>query len=37
MLRVKGLFETYKQTPVLLVESSDQAIEHAKENGFIKP
>lgn len=35
MKRVKGLFETYKVTPVLLVESSEQAVEHAKENGFI--
>ncbi|WP_298755030.1 App1 family protein [uncultured Psychroserpens sp.] len=36
MLRVKGLFENYTQTPVLLVESSTQAIEHARHNGFIK-
>ncbi|WP_230937072.1 App1 family protein [Psychroserpens luteolus] len=36
MLRVKSLFENYTQTPVLLVESSAQAIEHAKQNGFIK-
>ncbi|MEO6347871.1 MAG: phosphatase domain-containing protein [Aquaticitalea sp.] len=35
MLRVKGLYETYKTTPALLVESSKQAIEHARENGFI--
>lgn len=35
MERVKGLFEKYKVTPVLLVESSKQAIEHARENGFI--
>lgn len=35
MERVKGLFEKYKVTPVLLVESSEQAMEHAKENGFI--
>lgn len=35
MLRVKGLYENYKTTPVLLVESSEQAIEHARENGFI--
>lgn len=35
MERVKGLFEDYKTTPVLLVESSDQAIAHAKENEFI--
>ncbi|AYN66827.1 DUF2183 domain-containing protein [Euzebyella marina] len=35
MERVRGLFEGYKTTPVLLVESSEQAIEHAKENNFI--
>ena len=35
MERVRGLFENYKTTPVLLVESSKQAIEHAKENSFI--
>ncbi|HDZ14736.1 hypothetical protein LCGC14_1557840 [marine sediment metagenome] len=36
MERVKGVFEKYKTTPVLLVESSKQAIEHARENGFIQ-
>lgn len=36
MLRIKGLFENYKSTPVLLVENSKQAEEHAKEYGFIK-
>ncbi|TBN02355.1 DUF2183 domain-containing protein [Hyunsoonleella flava] len=36
MERVRGLFESYKTTPVLLVESSEQAIAHAKENGFIR-
>lgn len=35
MLRVKGLYENYKTTPALLVDSSEQAIEHARENGFI--
>ena len=35
MLRVRALFENYKQTPVLLVESSAQAIEHARNHGFI--
>ncbi len=35
MMRVKGLFENYKTTPVLLVDHSDQAIAHARENGFI--
>ena len=36
MLRVKSLYEDYKTTPVLLVDSSQQAMEHAKENGFIE-
>jgi phosphatidate phosphatase APP1 len=35
MLRVKGIYEKYETVPVLLVESSKQAIEHARENGFI--
>lgn len=35
MLRVEGLYKNYKTTPVLLVESSKQAIEHAKQKGFI--
>lgn len=35
MLRVKGLYENYKTTPVLLVEKSEDAIEHARQNGFI--
>lgn len=35
MLRIKGLFESYKTTPALLVDSSKQAEEHARENGFI--
>jgi len=35
MLRVSGLYENYEITPVLLVESSEQAIAHARENGFI--
>ena len=35
MERVKGVFEKYNSTPVLLVESSGQAVEHARENGFI--
>jgi len=36
MLRVKGIVENYKTTPILLVESSKQAISHARENGFVK-
>lgn len=35
MLRIKGLFDNYKTTPTLLVDSSMQAEEHARENGFI--
>lgn len=35
MLRVKGLLDNYKSTPALLVESSEQAIEHARKHGFI--
>ena len=36
MIRVKGLFKGYETVPVLLVESSEAAIEHAKEMGFLK-
>nr|WP_321225409.1 phosphatase domain-containing protein [uncultured Psychroserpens sp.] len=36
MLRVKGLVENYKTTMVLMVESSAQAIEHARKHGFIE-
>ncbi|TXD85483.1 DUF2183 domain-containing protein [Subsaximicrobium wynnwilliamsii] len=36
MLRVKGLVENYKTTAFLMVESSKQAIAHAREQGFIK-
>ncbi|MCM4170448.1 DUF2183 domain-containing protein [Arenibacter sp. TNZ] len=35
MLRVVGLFQDNKAIPVLLVEDSDQAIKHAKEQGLI--
>ena len=35
MLRIKGLVENYKTTPVLLVAKSEEAIAHAKEEGFI--
>ncbi len=37
MLRVSGLYKNYKTTPVLLVESSKEAIEHASKQGFVKP
>ena len=36
MIRVKGLFEKYETAPVLLVEKSETAIEHAKQQGFIQ-
>ncbi|WP_323788429.1 App1 family protein [Psychroserpens sp.] len=36
MQRVKSLFKDYVQIPVLLVNSSSEAIEHARENNFIK-
>jgi phosphatidate phosphatase APP1 len=36
MLRVKSLFKEYKKLPVLLVESSEEAIAHAKKHGFVK-
>ncbi len=35
MKRVKGLYSTYKTTPVLFVANSKAAVEHARENGFI--
>ena len=35
MQRVKSLFENYNQIPVLLVNRSAEAIEHAKSHGFI--
>ena len=33
--RVQKLFKNYNKVPVLLVENSAQAIQHAKANGFI--
>lgn len=36
VVRIKGLFKNYKTTPVLLVESSEHAITHAREHGFIQ-
>ena len=35
MVRVQGLLDSHKTTPVLLVKDSSQAIEHAKAHGFI--
>lgn len=36
IIRVQSLLENYKSTPALLVESSEQAIEHARKHGFLK-
>lgn len=36
MLRVENLLENFELTPTLLVETSEQAIKHARENNFIK-
>ncbi|PKA83344.1 uncharacterized protein DUF2183 [Ulvibacter sp. MAR_2010_11] len=36
MIRVEGLTQDYNKVPVLLVEKSKQAIEHAREHGFIQ-
>jgi phosphatidate phosphatase APP1 len=35
MLRVSRLYKDYKTTPVLLVKSSDFALQHARQHGFI--
>ncbi len=35
VLRIRGLFENYKTVPAILVETSKEAIEHAREQGFI--
>lgn len=35
MLRVESLYQNYKTTPALLVNKSEEAIVHARENGFI--
>ena len=35
MKRIEGLFKNFNQTPVLLVRTSKEAINHARENGFI--
>jgi len=36
MERIRGLFQNYKQIPVLLVNTSNDAIEHARKYGFLK-
>ncbi len=37
MLRIQNLINNYKDVPVLIVDSSQQAIDHAREYGFIRP
>ncbi|MEM6517165.1 MAG: phosphatase domain-containing protein [Bacteroidota bacterium] len=36
MDRIEGLLKNYNLIPILMVESSQQAIEHARINGFVK-
>jgi len=36
MLRVRQLIEKYRDTPAILVEKSEEAIIHARKNGFIQ-
>ncbi|MDC7994564.1 App1 family protein [Altibacter sp. HG106] len=36
VLRVQGLLATYTTTPTLLVEDSEAALQHARENGLIQ-
>jgi phosphatidate phosphatase APP1 len=36
MIRVRALLENFKTTQVLMVESSAQAIEHARQHGFVQ-
>ncbi|WP_439151600.1 App1 family protein [Winogradskyella sp.] len=35
MKRISSLFEDYKKVPVLIVEKSNDALQHAKQHGFI--
>lgn len=35
MQRVQSIIDDFETTPVLMVETSKQAVEHARENGFI--
>lgn len=35
MLRIRSLIETFKATPILLVDKNAEAIAHARNNGFI--
>lgn len=36
MKRISNLFKNYDKVPVLIVENTQDAISHARENGFIK-
>ncbi len=36
MIRVEGLFKVYETVPVLMVETSEEAIKHARVMGFIR-
>ena len=36
MIRVEGLFKVYETVPVLMVETSEEAIMHARDMGFIR-
>lgn len=36
MQRVESIIDNFETTPVLMVESSEQAIKHARKKGFIK-
>ena len=36
MIRVEGLFKVYETVPVLMVETSEEAIKHARDMGFIR-
>jgi phosphatidate phosphatase APP1 len=35
MMRIQGLFESFRTVPALLVENSEQALAHARQAGFI--
>ncbi|MAZ72185.1 MAG: hypothetical protein CMC70_03465 [Flavobacteriaceae bacterium] len=36
ILRIQGLFENYKTVPAVLVKTSKEAIEHARQQGFVQ-
>ena len=35
MQRVKGIIDNFETTPVLMVNTSEEAVQHARENGYI--